>query len=206
MNRRTEKHVQTGLFVMATLFVMGGLALFGLSFWGSTASGVHLPETNVEKLTNALPAANAHDARLDRLRKTRFSRSIAVQSAETVKANVQPLGTLIRVKGIMAFGGDAAQNEALIEDLRNRQVGSFKAGDTIKDVNAKVVKVVDEEVTFDYGGQTLRMRIDTGNTAEETLPVAKMPQPSSMAQAPNQTTPSTVPATPLKSILEEVNR
>jgi hypothetical protein len=86
---------------------------------------------------------------------------------------------LIAVKGIMDYG-DPKENEALIELLRANRTLSCKAGQTMQEVNAQVVKI-EKAVTFKYDGKNVVLGIrDQAGSASGDLAAPPEPSETSM--------------------------
>ncbi len=86
-----------------------------------------------------------------------------------VNPPVPELATLIRVKGIMAYG-DPKDNEAIIEIIRINQTKTYRIGETVHETNA-VITAIDKGVTFTYDGQTTRLEIKA-NERVDYRPIA----------------------------------
>jgi hypothetical protein len=116
------------------------------------------------------------DARYERLAKTKMSKSVIAKTEAVAKPSAPDLSTLIRLKGIMSYG-DPKDNEAIIELIRTGQVKTFKAGETILELNATILQV-DSVVTVKYDDKTIKLEVKNTNTAER----GSIAQPAGMEE------------------------
>jgi hypothetical protein len=159
-----ERQIQRVLAGIAILLMTTGLGIVG---WISLA----LPET-----TDTTSAAEMEDRTRESLKILRGSPTLpatldsgSVQQLAQVRlaktytppqveppppAPVTPLGNLIRIKGIMDYDGP----EALIQNISTQRTKSYRVGDLLEAVEAKILKI-EGEVLFQYGGQEVSLGV-----------------------------------------------
>lgn len=175
MNRRAERILQRVFNVTACALLLGALALLAKIFVLPTPSPC--ADEGYEPKLAASPDKSAQaDGRVAKLSNVRMSRPITAPLVAKTKA--PPLETLIRVKGVFAYG-DPKDNEALIEVIRSNQTRSYRVGETIPEINATVVKI-DSSVTFQYDGKTLKLEIQNNQRADAG-PMAVPSAPNDLA-------------------------
>jgi hypothetical protein len=176
MNRQAERVLQRLVNASACVLLLGALVLLARMYLLS-APPSNL-DTGFEPKFALSPEKTAQtDGRVAKLSNVRMSRPIATPSATKAKA-APPLETLIRVKGVFAYG-DPKDNEALIEVIRSNQTKGYRVGETIPEVNATVVKI-DSSVTFQYDGKTLKLEIQNNQRADAG-PIAAPNGPNDLA-------------------------
>lgn len=97
--------------------------------------------------------AKSPDRDLARLAEKRMTRKIEPKATVIAKPVVPELSSLVKLRGIMTYG-EAKDNEAIIETLRNGQTRAYKVGDKLSDVSASVLKI-ESGVIFEYDGKEI---------------------------------------------------
>jgi hypothetical protein len=171
MTRNLEAIFRRALRVLSFLMLACAAALAVFIMLGKNAP-TRLEVPKAPDLTQKKENLPPLDPRYTKLAVSKMTKTI-VPTAETVQKPVAPnLGSLIRVKGIMDYG-DPKTCEAIVESLRSNKTKSYRIGDTIDDVSAKVTKV-DTGVTFEYDGKSVTLNVNSGETAE-SAPTAGNP-------------------------------
>jgi hypothetical protein len=167
MSRGLERALRRSLIV-ATVIAMLAVACL-------IAQLVFLPQQPIAVSTVLEPPSSANseslpvDPKLDRLTTAKMSRTVKEQANVVVKPPTPDLSTLIQLRGIFAFG-DPKDSEALVESLRTNQTTGYKVGQSVKGVEATVIKIA-KNVTFKYDGKEVTLDIKSNDRASNA-PVA----------------------------------
>jgi hypothetical protein len=123
---------------------------------------------HVPALTIAADAKKAvvepADPRIVKLLSSKMNKTIVPKIEVVQKPAAPALSSLLRVKGILDFG-DPKTAEAIIEILRGNQIKTFKVNETIAEVGATIT-LIDTGVTFNYDGKSVRMTVNSGESAD----------------------------------------
>ena len=140
MNGRTERRVGKILWGTAVLLFLASGLLAGRALY-------YPPQTpSLEKLADTdshVDGTGAASMDFSALAKKRMSATVVPPPppAPPPRRAAVPLGTLIRLAGVMDYG--SSPPEAMIEIRKLRQTKSFGVGDTVEGTTAKVEAITD---------------------------------------------------------------
>jgi len=151
------------------LFLVAGIVAVNLYFSPPQAALIELKTLDSQKAPDS-GKSKASDPKLAKLLNAKMSKTvIAKVEAAPPKPPVPSLKTLVRVKGIMDFG-DPKSNEAIVETIKGNQTKSYRVNERVHEVDA-VITLIDTAVTFQYDGKTIRLNVNSSESAE-VLPTA----------------------------------
>jgi len=162
MTRSQDILLQRTLSMAIILLFVVACGIFAMSF-APAESQLEIPKfkTGNKPVENSAPVQL--DPELEALAHKRMTRKVAPVANQAAKAVAPDLATLVRVRGIMAYG-DPKDNEAIIETMRTNTTRSYKAGDKISDVEATIQKV-ESTVTFNYDGKQVQLGMQSNERA-----------------------------------------
>lgn len=162
MSRKFEMLCRRCLGVLSFACVIASAALLAHVFFVPVT--VPVPELRVAAATqNTHASLENADARAAQLSGVKMSKTLITTTAGNGKP-VPELGMLIRLVGVLSYG-DPKDNEALIEILRTKQTRSYRAGDTIPEINATITRI-DSAVILEYNGKQARLEVRNDERAE----------------------------------------
>ncbi|MCK6498653.1 MAG: hypothetical protein L6Q38_04145 [Nitrospira sp.] len=125
-------------------------------------AGTNLP--NAEKAEKTDPA-------IEQLSRIAMTQRIVPPKVQKAAPPPPPaLATLIQIKGIMEYE-KAESNEAIIESVLSRQSRSYRIGDSVDGVAAKILGI-GSKVTFQYNGDSVELGVNDGGRADHQ-PIAR---------------------------------
>jgi type II secretory pathway component PulC len=164
MTRRTEVLLRKAMDTLSVLLLLGGI---GLAVW-VYAGPQRTRDLEIELPQNSKAEPRVEtDPKIKNLGGVKMSKTVTAKVEMPVKPPAPDLATLIRVKGIMAYG-DPKDNEAIIETIRINQTKTYRVGETVPEANAVVTSINKDNkvVEFTYDGKTTRLEMKSHDRAE----------------------------------------
>ena len=161
MTRGFEALLRRGLLVLSLCLIGGAIALAITTFLTPPAP-FKMPVASAATEKKAEPITQ--DPKIAKLLASKMNKTVVPRVEVVQKPAAPSLSTLIRIKGIMDFG-DPKTTEAIVEIIKANQVKTYKVNDTIVEVGATVTSI-DSAVTFNYDGKSVKLSVNSGESAE----------------------------------------